>query len=122
MRDTWPNFFKIVSNFTRLTTREITYNNFEISNAVFMHNITTNHAITYTNIGCLVCESFSVVILPFLLKKLNYIYIYISFIIIIIINIINRFFFRLRRKIVEFLGLVPTKVSSFFLALLAGFL
>ena len=42
-----------------------------------MHNITTNHAITYTNIGCLVCESFSVVILPFLLKKLNYIYIYI---------------------------------------------
>ena len=29
--------------------REITYNNFEISLAVFMTNITTNHAITYTN-------------------------------------------------------------------------
>ena len=29
---------------------EITYNNFEISLVVFMQNITTNHAITYTNI------------------------------------------------------------------------
>ena len=29
--------------------REITYNNFEISRVVFMPNITTNHAITYTN-------------------------------------------------------------------------
>ena len=29
--------------------REITYNNFEISFVVFMPNITTNHAITYTN-------------------------------------------------------------------------
>ena len=29
---------------------EITYNNFEISHMVFMPNITTNHAITYTNI------------------------------------------------------------------------
>ena len=28
---------------------QITYNNFEISLAVFMPNITTNHAITYTN-------------------------------------------------------------------------
>ena len=28
---------------------EITYNNFEISLVVFMPNITTNHAITYTN-------------------------------------------------------------------------
>ena len=28
---------------------EITYNNFEISLMVFMPNITTNHAITYTN-------------------------------------------------------------------------
>ena len=28
--------------------REITYNNFEISFVVFMPNITTNHAITYT--------------------------------------------------------------------------
>ena len=41
-------YFKIVSNFTRLTAREITYNNFEISLVVFMPNITTNHAITYT--------------------------------------------------------------------------
>ena len=29
---------------------QITYNNFEISLAVFMPNVTTNHAITYTNI------------------------------------------------------------------------
>ena len=29
--------------------REITYNNFEISLVVFMPNITTDHAITYTN-------------------------------------------------------------------------
>ena len=28
--------------------REITYNNFEISLVVFMANITTNYAITYT--------------------------------------------------------------------------
>ena len=28
--------------------REITYNNFEMSLVVFMPNITTNHAITYT--------------------------------------------------------------------------
>ena len=28
---------------------QITYNNFEISLVVFMPNITTNHAITYTN-------------------------------------------------------------------------
>ena len=27
---------------------QITYNNFEISHVVFMPNITTNHAITYT--------------------------------------------------------------------------
>ena len=44
-----PWYFKIVSNFTRLTAREITYNNFETSLVVFMPNITTNHAITYTN-------------------------------------------------------------------------
>ena len=31
----------------------ITYNNFEISLVVFMPNITTNHAITYTNLNCL---------------------------------------------------------------------
>ena len=30
--------------------REIMYNNFEISLLVFMPNITTNHAITYTNL------------------------------------------------------------------------
>jgi len=39
-------YFKIVSNFTPLTAREITYNNFEISLVVFMSNITTNHVIT----------------------------------------------------------------------------
>ena len=33
----------------RLTAREIMYNNFEISLVVFMPNITTNNAITYTN-------------------------------------------------------------------------
>ena len=43
-------YFKIVSNFTRLTAREITCNNFEISLVVFMPNITTKHAITYTNL------------------------------------------------------------------------
>ena len=32
-----------------LTALEITYNNFEILLVVFMPNITTNHAITYTN-------------------------------------------------------------------------
>ena len=42
-------YFKIVSNFTHLTAREITYNNFEISLVVFMPNITTNHAFTNTN-------------------------------------------------------------------------
>ena len=42
-------YFKIVSNFTRLKAREITYNYFEISLVVFMPNITTNHTITYTN-------------------------------------------------------------------------
>ena len=44
-------YFKIVSNFTHLTAREITNNNFEISLVVFMPNITTNRAITYTNSG-----------------------------------------------------------------------
>ena len=42
-------YFKIVSNFTRLTAREITNNNFEIPQVIFMSNITTNHAITYAN-------------------------------------------------------------------------
>ena len=41
-------YFKIVSNFTRLTAREITYNNFKISLVVFMPNITANPAITNT--------------------------------------------------------------------------
>ena len=41
----------IVSNFTRLTAREITYNNSEMSLVVFMPNITTNRAITYTYLG-----------------------------------------------------------------------
>ena len=53
VRDIWhkyhSRYFKIVSNFTRLTAREITYNNLEISLVVFMPNIATNHAITYTN-------------------------------------------------------------------------
>ena len=40
---------KIVSQFTHLTAREMTYNNFEISLVVFMPNISINHAITYTN-------------------------------------------------------------------------
>ena len=40
-------YFKIVSNFTHLTAREITYNNFKISLVVFMQNITTNDAIIY---------------------------------------------------------------------------
>ena len=53
VRDIWYKYhswyFKIVSNLTRLTAREITYNNFEISFVVFMQNITTNNAIIYTN-------------------------------------------------------------------------
>ena len=32
-----------------MSAREITYKNFEISLVVFKPNITTNHAITYTN-------------------------------------------------------------------------
>ena len=47
--NTTRDIIKIVSNFTRQTAREITRNNFEISLMVFMPNITTNHAITYTN-------------------------------------------------------------------------
>ena len=38
----------LVSKLTHLMAREISYNNFEISLVVFMPNITTNHAITYT--------------------------------------------------------------------------
>ena len=47
--NTTRDIFKIVSNFTHLIAHEITYNNFETSLVVFMPNITTNHAITYTN-------------------------------------------------------------------------
>ena len=39
-----------ISNFTRLTAREITYNDSEISHVSSMPNITTNHAIAYTNL------------------------------------------------------------------------
>ena len=46
----FQNFLKFHSP---ITTCEITYNNFEISLVVFMPNITTNHAITYTNLGYL---------------------------------------------------------------------
>ena len=60
MRDIWQsnttrNISKLAQNFTRQTSREITFNNFEISLVVFMPNITTNHAlpITYTN-TCLI--------------------------------------------------------------------
>lgn len=53
VRNIWhryhSRYFKIVSNFTHLTTHEIPYNNFEISLVVFIPNIVTNHAITYTN-------------------------------------------------------------------------
>ena len=49
-------YFKIVSNFTCLTAGETTYNNFEISLVVFIPNITTNHAITYTN-GMLIADT-----------------------------------------------------------------
>ena len=47
--NTTTDISKLSQIFTRLTAREITYNNFEISVVVFMPNITTNHAITYTN-------------------------------------------------------------------------
>jgi len=54
VRDIWQKYlswyFKIASNFTRLTAREIEYNNFEISLVVFMRNFTANHAITYNNL------------------------------------------------------------------------
>ena len=35
-------YFKVVSNFTRQTAHEITYNNFKISLVVYMPNMTTN--------------------------------------------------------------------------------
>ena len=37
--NTTHDIFKIVSNFTRLTTHEITFNDFEILLVVFMPNI-----------------------------------------------------------------------------------
>ena len=54
MRHVWHKYhswyFKIVSNYTRPTAREMIYNNFKISLMVFTPNITTNHAITCTNL------------------------------------------------------------------------
>ena len=41
--------FQNCPKFHSPTAREILFNNFEISLVVFMPNITTNHAITYTN-------------------------------------------------------------------------
>ena len=49
--NTTRDISKLSSNFTRLKARElIMYNNFQISLVVFMPNITTNGAITYTNL------------------------------------------------------------------------
>ena len=42
--------------------REITSNNFEISLVVFMPNITTDHAITYTN-SCINPTDYNIVII-----------------------------------------------------------
>ena len=42
------NTYRDISKLSQISL-EITYNNFEISLVVFMSNITTNHAITYTN-------------------------------------------------------------------------
>ena len=54
MRHIWNKYhswyFKIVSNYTCLTAREMTYNNFKILLVIFMPNITTNHTITCTNL------------------------------------------------------------------------
>ena len=43
------NCLNCLLSFSRLTAREITYNNFEILVVVFMPNTTTNHAIIYKN-------------------------------------------------------------------------
>ena len=53
--------FQNVSNLTRLPAPEITYNNFEISLVVFMPNMTTNHAITYTSTLVLAIRHYSTV-------------------------------------------------------------
>ena len=47
VRDIWRKHHSWY--FLSLKAREITYNNFEISLAVFMPNIITNHAVAYTN-------------------------------------------------------------------------
>ena len=47
VRDIWREYHSWY--FLSLKAREITYNNFEISLAVFMPNIITNHAVAYTN-------------------------------------------------------------------------
>ena len=47
-----------------LVAREITYNNFEISLVVFMPNITTNHAITYTNLNGSTFVQYSICSVP----------------------------------------------------------
>ena len=52
------------TDFTRLTALEITYNNFEILLVVFMPNISTNHAITYTNNYFKLCTPLSDVVNP----------------------------------------------------------
>ena len=48
-----------ISELSQISAREITYNDFEILLVVFMPNITTNHAITYTNYLCNVDAVFS---------------------------------------------------------------
>ena len=63
--------FQIVSNVTRLTAREITYNNFEMSLVVFIPNITTNHAITCTNHSATLPPEYSDEILMSLLISNN---------------------------------------------------
>ena len=63
--------FQIVSNVTLLTAREITYNNFEMSLVVFIPNITTNHAITYTNHSATLPPEYSDEILMSLLISNN---------------------------------------------------
>ena len=60
VRDIWHKYhlwyFKIVSNFTRVTVREITFYNFDISLVVFITNITTNHPNTYINWQVIKCD------------------------------------------------------------------
>ena len=44
----------------------ITFNNFEVSLVVFMPNITTNHAITYTNFIIIVIQMGNYYLMPLL--------------------------------------------------------